>query len=379
MQEVTKVLEANCDVVYMPTEVGETEQSKRMMIIVPDLELNGAQTVLTELLHVISRMEQKWNIYIISPTDGPYREKYQQMGITVAIRNYVVATEELKKVLQTKFDITLVNTAACYSYVYYYINTDAKVLWWLHETKEQLSTMMSNFPNPNLLSANIVLAGVTRAVQKGIMDMFLYKTEILPMPVKDCATLADNSYTQKKDVVTFVMPAAFTYIKGQDVLLKAVAGLPEEYRARSRFILCGYKLEKQEEYYNMISGIADKLSNVILAGQLSREEVYELYEQCDCVLAPSRIDATPTTIIEAMMFGKYTIVSDGAGISEYMQDCVNGFVFPSENVAELMKRIMIIITEHSNLDFIAQAGRKLYEDNFSVEYVERKLRVLIEK
>ena len=78
------------------------------------------------------------------------------------------------------------------------------------------------------------------------------------------------------------------------------------------------------------------------------------------------------------MFGKYTIVSDGAGISEYMQDCVNGFVFPSENVSELMKRIMIIIKEHSNLSFIAQAGRKLYEDNFSVECVGNKVWKLLQ-
>lgn len=378
MKKVYEILKENCDAIYeaLPDELHYSEQDntkmqkKRMMVIVPDLELNGAQTVLRELLDVILNMDSGYDIFIIASQDGPYREIYQRMGITVAIRQYVVATEQFKKVLQNWFDITLINTAACYSYIYYYINTDARVLWWLHETKNQLATMMDNFPNPNLLSQNIMICGVTKAVVRGLYEMFSYNIGLLPMPVKDCRheknVIANG---QSGDKVTFLLPAAFTYIKGQDILLQAVAALPDEYRNRSQFVLCGYKLEKQEEYYNAVKEIAQKIDNVIWKGQLSREEVYELYKGSDCVLAPSRVDATPTTVIEAMMFGKYTIVSDAAGISEYMQDCVNGFVFPSENIQELMKRIMIVIKERDNLGFIADAGRKLYEENFSTEHI----------
>lgn len=372
MEEVVRIFQRYSDILY-EAEKGKKEGSKcRMAVIVPDLELNGAQIVLLELLRLVIKMRPEMDVYMISPSDGPYRQNYQNMGITVAVRSYVVAPEEFKHILQSEFEITLINTAACFSYVYYYINTRAKVLWWLHETQQQLSTMMNNFPNPNLLSDNITIAGVTKAVKRGIANMFSYDIEILHMPVKDCSQVSAGDLHD--EVVTFVMPAAFTYIKGQDILLQAVASLPENYKNKTRFILCGYKLESQEKYYNAICNIAAKLPNVEMAGKLTREEVYKLYSKCDCVLAPSRIDATPTTIIEAMMYSKITIVSDGTGISEYMQDCVNGFVFSNENVEELMKRIMIVATERRNLKDVAEAGRKLYVENFSAQAVEKSLK-----
>ena len=84
-----------------------------------------------------------------------------------------------------------------------------------------------------------------------------------------------------------------------------------------------------------------------------------------CVLATSRVDATPTSIVEAMMFGRIVLVSDAAGISRYLTDCVNAFVFPSENEEELMKRLMLIIHDPDQLKQMGEKARTVYEEFFS--------------
>lgn len=347
-----------------------SEKSKRMLVIVPDLKLSGAMTVMMEMLDLAFWKE--YEIYMISPEDGEYREKMVDKEINLIIRPYVYCSEEYRQLLRDSFDFVFINSAACYYYVYYFMNTKTKVLWWFHETKTQLETMQQEFLNLSLLSSNIHIGGVTLAVQEGVMELYGKKIGLLSMPVKDKKSITIEK--QEKKEVIFFIPAALTSIKGQDILIKAITMLPEEYQRRAKFYFCGYTLPGQKEYGETVRKAIEMLPNAEFLGTLEKSQVYEWYEKCDCVMAPSRVDATPTTIVEAMMFQKLCIVSDATGISKYMQDCVNGFVFPSENIQELLKRILLVIAERDHLSAIAQAGRYVYEDNFSTEVITEQLK-----
>ena len=195
------------------------------------------------------------------------------------------------------------------------------------------------------------------------------------MPIQD--KRKKEFIVKENEQVIFFIPAALTSIKGQDLLIKAITMLPEEFQKKSKFYFCGYSLPGQKEYGETICKAIEMLPNAEFLGSIDKSQVYEWYEICDCVLAPSRVDATPTTIVEAMMFQKLCIVSDATGISKFMQDCVNGFVFPSENVQELLKRILLVIAEKNNLSAIAQAGRYVYEDHFSTQVITEQLKDII--
>ena len=60
-----------------------------------------------------------------------------------------------------------------------------------------------------------------------------------------------------------------------------------------------------------------------------------------------------------------------------MQDCVNSFVFRSENPQELFKRLLLVIADKEKLASIAQAGRKIYENNFSEEVITKQLQEIM--
>ncbi len=368
--EIVSKLSKEAEKIYVSE--GE-EKQKKLLVIIPDLKLSGAMTVMLELLEL-----PYWNtydFYIISSEDGEYKDKLLSLGATVIVRPRVYCSESYRTILQEEFDCVFINSAACYYYVYYFLNTKTKVLWWFHETKTQLETMQKEFLNLNLVSSNIHIAGVTPAVQQGVWEMYGKRISLLSMPVSDkkCTLLE----TEENDEVVFFVPAALTYIKGQDVLIEAITMLPEEFQKKSKFLFCGYALPGQTEYAQNIKKAIDILPNAEFLGTLDKEKVYERYQKCDCVVAPSRVDATPTTIVEAMMFQKLCIVSDAAGISKYMQDCVNGFVFPSENTHELFKRLLLVIADKEKLAGIAQAGRKIYENNFSEEVITKQLQEIM--
>ncbi len=370
--EIIEKLATEAESVFVSRNLKQ-EFSKNMLVIIPDLKLSGSLTVLMELLYLF--MEHDYGIYVISSEDGEYREQLLNLGVVVAIRPYVICTKEYRRFLQSIFDCVFMNTASVHFYIYYFLNTNAKVIWWLHETKMQLETMQSVFPYVSLLSSNVHVAGVTQAVCRGIKELCEVQISNLPMPIADCRT-GRKIREDNVEKTIFFIPAAYTYIKGQDVLLQAIMRLPEKYVDRVMFVFCGYQLEGQKVYYEKIKKISSQLKSVTFLEELDKQEVYEWYERCDCVIAPSRVDATPTTIIEAMMFERLCIVSNATGISEYMQDCVNGFIFQNENVEELLKRILLVIADGKSFGGIAKKGREIYEKYFSVSAVWEKLRDL---
>ncbi len=364
---ILEYITSDTDKIFIPSKKIDDKLSK-MLIIIPDLELTGSLTALMGLLLIFQR--KGFALYVLSSEEGKFCQKLTAMGCIVFIRPCVVCNNPYRRFLQEAFDLVFLNTSSCFYYAYFFINCSKKVFWWFHETKAQMDSMPSEFLNLSLLSDNFTLFGVTKPVVDGIKERYGIDIELLPMPITDICHVTENK-TYKK--VLFFMPAAYSYIKGQDILLQAIIQLPSAYLERAKFVFCGYQLPGQKEYYNKIKNIALQIPSVVFLDEIERNEVYDWYSQCDCVIAPSRVDATPTTIVEAMMHRKLCIVSDAAGISSYMMDCVNGFIFATENIHDLMKRILLVIDSVKDLTPIAQAGRKIYQDNFSMEAVTERI------
>jgi len=345
---------------------------KKYLFIIPDLSLNGANTVLYELLSYITCYhDESSEHFIISSANGPFAAKYEALGCHIWIRENVYCPHDIRELLSRGFTYVFLNTSSVHYYALFFMNTPVKTYWWFHESYEQLSNEQENFLHLGLLSDNFKILGVTNKVLSALREIFGINADLFPMIINDIHDSIPAT-TPDKRTIKFFIPGAYTYIKGQDLLLKAISELPIEYRSKAQFIFAGYQIPTQNEYYQLIQKIANLLPEVVMLNSISREEVYKYMLSSDCIIAPSRTDSTPTTIVEAMMLKKLCLVSTGTGISEYMTDCVNGFVFDNENYSELQKRIMFIISELSSgdsrdIDGLAIAGRHLYEKMFSKE------------
>lgn len=110
-----------------------------------------------------------------------------------------------------------------------------------------------------------------------------------------------------------------------------------------------------------------------MTGELCMEKVHEEYDQCDVLLCASREDVLPTVVIEAMQHKVMSIVSDAAGISEYLTDGKDALIFPSENAKALAEKMRWCLNNRSLVEKMGEQSYRIYEKFFTMEVFERNL------
>ena len=347
---------------------------KKLLCITPNLTLSGAPIALLELLKILAKRDDR-EIYLLTYGNGALEYSFEAVigRDHVEILDGLNPTKEFRYKLQHDYDIILLNTAATCTFSFFFQNTDVPVYWWIHEAPSLIEDSFKEFPNPHLLSDNFRLFTSSSGSSELFREHYSYDISDLPVSIPEPdITAITLPFNIPDDRIIFLIPAAYSYIKGQDILFKAIRQLPEEYRQRSFFIFCGYSLEKQLDYKNSLFNASSSFENVLMLEALSQEEVYAIMSKSHCIVAPSRIDTVPLTIVEGMMFNKLVLVSSNTGISHYIRDCVNGFVF--NDIDELLKRLLLIINEASSLTGIATKGHLIYEEHFSPSAVSKRCR-----
>ncbi len=322
------------------------------------------------LLRLLKNRKQ-YNINIMAYEEGDLHKDYESLigASNIEMLNGLPCTNEFRERIQNDYDLVLMNTAAVYPFSFFLMNTEVPVYWWLHEAPQMIEDSFPAFPNPHLLSSNFHLFLPSKGAARFFSEQYSYMASVLPVPVYEpSADKISLPVSLPDDKIIFFIPSAYTYIKGQDILLSAIEKLPENYRQQSYFVFCGYSLDKQTEYKELLMEMASKYENVLMLGELPVSDVYSLMNRCHCIIAPSRIDCLPTTIVEGSMFSKLLLVSILTGVSDYIQDCKNGFIF--KDIDELIKRLLLIISDYTSLSNIALNGNRIYTDNFSPSAVD---------
>ena len=103
--------------------------------------------------------------------------------------------------------------------------------------------------------------------------------------------------------------------------------------------------------------IANNLKALILPSQ---ENIYDFFNIFDIVIMPSRVEPFGIVAVEAGMMKKPLIASDVDGLKGIIDNGINGYLFPSENV-EALKAILSVLIKNSKLR--NKFGRKLFKSN----------------
>ncbi|TPL53751.1 glycosyltransferase [Mesorhizobium sp. B2-4-2] len=155
-------------------------------------------------------------------------------------------------------------------------------------------------------------------------------------------------------------------IKGQEVLLEAVASMPPELRSRIEVRLVGGAFESTErelalaELVNTM-GLADRVSVLPFISDPSQH-----YRWADIVTVPSRRpESLGRVAIEAMAYGRPPLVSAIGGLVEVVSDGETGWHVPPNNAAALAAKLQAIILRPEAWRGFIAAGRARYETVFS--------------
>lgn len=356
---------------FFPKEGKYDEKKGNVLFVSHIVDRTGAPLVLFDLM---KHYQKTYNVFLVTMMDGNLRDEIVQQNIPVFIGMPVNMKHVMEKLRADEFEQIWINTLICHGFVMLFQNTNIPVFWWFHEPEPLFRLYYERMPELPLYSDNIKIVAVSRLVQKTIFKYYHIKSKLLHMPVKDFGGAEREPENNK---VIFFMPARFQRTKGHDVIAKAILGMPEEYRKRTEFWFAGAKDEREPDYYELICSLSRAYPETVkVLGELSRDCVYEIYQKCDCVIAPSREDATPTTIVEGLMFECICICSDTAGIAQYLTNGETAFIVKSQDERVLQKCIEYVVDHKKELDTLRKAGRQIFLDNFEESIVWNQLRKL---
>lgn len=129
--------------------------------------------------------------------------------------------------------------------------------------------------------------------------------------------------------------------KGLDEILASLEALLKAHRFHFTFIGGGTLLESVRERIK----ISKWEESVSALGWVSSEELERQLSSAQVFVLPSYAEGFPMSLIEAMTKGMPAICTDVGGISDSLQDGVNGFLIPTRD-AEALKKAMAFYLCH---------------------------------
>jgi glycosyltransferase involved in cell wall biosynthesis len=136
-------------------------------------------------------------------------------------------------------------------------------------------------------------------------------------------------------------------IKGVDILINAFAKIIR-LNENIKLILLG-----QVEDINISEAIKGSEKYIFVIQPV--KDVREYYQASDIVVLPSMIDPFPYVMLEAGAMKKHFIGGDTGGISEFIEDGVNGILIEQGNYEQLADRIVFLLNNPVQAEILADA------------------------
>ncbi len=153
-------------------------------------------------------------------------------------------------------------------------------------------------------------------------------------------------------------------IKGQDILIKAVALLKQRgYDVKCTFIGEGPDLEMLQSLAKK-EGVADRMT---FTGNLPRKKIYESLADYDMMCHPSRFEGFGLTVAEGMAAGLPLVVPEGGGPWEVADKGRLAETFTSGNAEACADAIARVVDGYEGNLERAEEAREYVEREFSVK------------
>ena len=155
-------------------------------------------------------------------------------------------------------------------------------------------------------------------------------------------------------------------IKGQDVLLAALARLPQATRAQFRVRMVGGAFENPALETKLHEDVAAAGLSGIVSVEPFANDTAPIYDWADVVVAPSKLpESLGRTAIEAMSFARPALVSAIGGLTEVVADGVTGWHVPPGDAEALAQTLLLLVAAPGQWRSFGAQARARYEALFS--------------
>jgi len=101
-------------------------------------------------------------------------------------------------------------------------------------------------------------------------------------------------------------------------------------------------------------------------------EMATLYQSCDALLFPSRLEGFGLAVLEAQACGLPVITTDGSALPEVIEDGVTGFLCPQDDVIAFSEAVQRLASDPVLWKDMCAAARKRAETHFDPEVILEK-------
>lgn len=241
------------------------------------------------------------------------------------------------------------------------------ILWWIHEPYNFYKSILEEYPQYNAayLLDNVNVMAVSRIAKNHFNSLFYNMiNDTLTYGIPDTSK-KDYIRDMGENKITFAVVGPVIEIKAQDIYIDAIKQLSNDEMDKTRFYIIGFY--DNGEYASRIIEEAKSLENIVITGNLTREEMDNIYSEIDIVVCPSREETMSIVLTESMMYGKPCIGSDNTGMADYIDDGVNGFVCRTEDAEDLCEKMRYFIHNPERINEMGQEARKVYEEYFTMD------------
>ncbi len=189
----------------------------------------------------------------------------------------------------------------------------------------------------------------------------------------DYSKKKSHFFREPGEIITFGYIGTVQYHKGVHVM---VEGFRKTRQGNIRLQIWG-GCHHEEEYQKSIARIAEQDPRIELKGIYNYNDVEEILKTIDVVIVPSIwYENAPLTITTSLAYGIPVITSNIGGMSEMIEDGINGFTFRVGDSRALSKRISTIAENPSLISTFKRNIRypiRTEEEAFNTELIYRQL------
>ena len=170
----------------------------------------------------------------------------------------------------------------------------------------------------------------------------------------------------KRELEVTAEPNSFLFVgndwrrKGLVALIDAFSIINKKGFRDAKLTIVGIPSRDYEEVFKRVrdSGVS---SSINMCGNLSRDQLINIYSQNCFLVMPSYVEALGISILEAMSCGLLVAVANRGGMTEIIDDGVNGFIFKHPTPKSISDKLikMMGLTQFEKTSILAESDKTL--------------------
>jgi GT2 family glycosyltransferase len=336
--------------------------SRDLLFVSHDLTWSGAPII---LLHA-AKWCREHGIFVVvmSPEDGPLREKFIEAGIPVVVDPLVATGHASFASFAHNFDCVVASTIFGAPAIDAAQRRAIPHIWWIHEGLVGEHYLRRNAKLRNTVGlADFILA--PDAHSSLIYQPFTSRPiRCLVYGIPDVAQKF-GPQSRKAGPLRFLLLGTIEHRKGQEIFLEALRRLPSNVLERAHFHIVGRPNDLR--IARQIEAAATACSSLTVGSSVTHDNALILIRDADVMISASRDETGPLTLIEGMAMGKAILSTSVGAVGEKLVADEDGLFFKPGDAQHLATAIERLVCQPELLEKLGRNSRRAYEKYFTLD------------